>query len=228
MIRPNCKLQFTPDDFQYICNILGESEDSSTHLIKLFSDSESFDIILGDPRLLRAILESPDCLNISPHLYFYVLVRNVFKNNGIEDLNLTDYIAELLTEYAHSDSKKRPITADGKPVEYFSDAMAAMANSDDKMKFFIQLFIGNYSLFLSGIFPGHLEHRSQFKAAPDIEYYEKLGRTHFRTASNHRLASKYDLTEILQSLSESFHEVRLALNGLSERLVFLNSPSFII
>ena len=224
MIRPNCRLQFTASDIDFITSILGTDRKSSDHLLKLFADPESLDVILDDERLLKHILDRPNCLKISPRLYFYILVRHVLKKSGIDDRNITDYIAELLTEYARSDRSKRPISTDGQPIEYFTDVMAAMEKSDERMRFFMQLFVGNYSLFLSGIFPEYLRHRTRYKAAPRIEYYERLGSSNYRIASNHSLAKKYNLADILIHLSECFHNVRLALNDLSARLVFLEAP----
>ena len=223
MIRPNCRLQFTASDMDFIISVLGARKDSSEHLRKLFADPESLDAILDDKRLLQQILDHPNCLKISPRLYFYILVRHVLKKSGIDDTKIADYTAELLTEYARSDRSKRPIATDGQPVKYFTDVMAAMENADERMCFFIQLFVGNYSLFLSGIFPDYLRHRTQYKAAPRIEYYERLGSSNYRSASNHLLARKYNLADILVRLSECFHNVRLALNDLSERLVFIKA-----
>ena len=226
MIRPNCRLQFNASDINFIKSVIDNDKNSSEHLQTLVADPESLDIILDDKRLLQAILECPGYLKISPHLYFYILVRHVLKNSGIEDISLTDYIAELLTEYVRSERSRRPISPDGQPVEYFTDIMTAMEKADDRMRFFIQLFVGNYTLFLSGIFPEYLRHRTHRRAAPKLEYYEQLGISNYRNASKHSLAKKYDLADILLRLSNYFHNVRLALNDLSERLVFIEAPGY--
>ena len=223
MIRPNCRIQFTPSDIDFIRSVIGDEGDSSDHLITLIEDADCLDVILDDKRLLKEILNRPDYLKISPRLYFYILVRHVLKNSNIDDVNLTDYLAELLTEYAHSDRSKRPIAQDGQPVNYFTDVMAAMEKADDRMRFFIQLFVGNYSLFLAGFFPYYLRHRTQYRAAPRLEFYERLGSSNYRHASKNSLAKKYDLSDILIYLAESFGRVRLALNDLSERLVFIET-----
>lgn len=226
MIRANCRHQFTLEDFKFIGSILATPEcNSKDHLVELFSDPESLDILLDDERLFKTILKSPRYLRISPRLYFYLLVRRALLYVKIDDRNLSDYIASLLVEYARSERAKRPASVDGKPIEYFADAIAAMENADDKMRFFIQLFIANYALFLAGIFPKFLHHRTQYKAAPSLEYFEKLGSSHFRIASNHPLAQKYELTAILSELSICFQRIRLALNHVAQRFVFLGNPS---
>ena len=54
-----------------------------------------------------------------------------------------------------------------------------------------------------------------------MKYYEELGRSNYRVASDHRLARKYDLDGIFNTLSERFQTTRLALNDLGERLLTL-------
>jgi len=54
-----------------------------------------------------------------------------------------------------------------------------------------------------------------------LKYYEELGRTSYRLASDHRLARKYDLAGVFNTLSERFQTTRLALNDLGERLITL-------
>ena len=54
-----------------------------------------------------------------------------------------------------------------------------------------------------------------------MKYYEELGRSNYRVASDHRLARKYDLDGIFTTLAERFQTTRMALNDLGERLLSL-------
>lgn len=225
MIQPNCRIQFTKSDLDFIVSVLDQDGSSTEHIYYLLSDPDSSDVILDDKRILRAVLEDPACLKISTHLYFYILVRHVLKDAGIADNNLTEYIAEVLGEFGKAEKTTNTMDYMGLSSTYLVDMLKVLENADDKMRFFIQLFIGNYSLFLAGIFPDRIRRRWRYHAAPDITYYERLGRSNYGRASEHRLARKYGLSSILSPLSESFHNIRLALNDLSHRLVFLNSSS---
>src|SRR5437879_7225594 len=91
----------------------------------------------------------------------------------------------------------------------------------DSTRFYIRAHIGNYSLFLSGIFPDRIRFRAELRGAPDLRYYEELGRSNYRVASDHRLARKYDLDGIFNTLAERFQTTRLALNDLGDRLITL-------
>jgi len=87
----------------------------------------------------------------------------------------------------------------------------------------MQTHIGNFALFHTGIFPGHLQRRMERRAAPGFRFYEEIGSAHFRMAGNHRLARTMDMASIYLTLGQAFHVTRLALNHLSEKLVFLET-----
>jgi len=223
VIRPNCRAQFSAEDIDFIVETLGKTRRDC--LIDLLKDEESRDLILDDELLFRAVLERPECLRISMHLYFYILVRNVFRGSGLAERELADYVAEVLAEFSQTHRTQMRLSAQGKPVNYFVDMLAALQTADDLTSFFIRAHMGNYSLFLSGVFPDRIRIRSERKGAPDIRYYEEIGRSSFRAASDHRLAYKYDVAEIFNTLSERFQTTRKALNDLGDRLISLEPPT---
>jgi hypothetical protein len=75
------------------------------------------------------------------------------------------------------------------------------------------------------MFPERIRQRARLRGFPDLSYYRELGRTNFRVAADHRLARRYSLDDLYHRLSERFEAARLALNDLSERLVFLGDAA---
>jgi hypothetical protein len=223
VIRPNCRAQFSAEDVDFIVETLGKK--GRDCLLDLLKDEESRDLILDDESLFRAVLERPECLRISMHLYFYILVRNVFRGSGLDQREVADYVAEVLAEFSQTHRSQMRVSRDGKPTDYFVDMLAALQSADDITSFFIRAHMGNYSLFLSGVFPDRIRVRTDRKGAPDIRYYEEIGRSSFRAASDHRLAYKYDVAEIFNTLSERFQTTRRALNDLGDRLISLEPPT---
>jgi hypothetical protein len=221
VIQPNCRVQFTAEDIDFILSVLRPRVDTAECLIKLLADEESRDLILDDDSLFRAVLEHRNCLRISAHFYFYILVRQVFRRSGITERPVADYVAEVLTEFSHIESTRRVVNEEGRPLHYFVDMLAALQTADDTTSFYIRAHIGNHSLFLSGIFPDHIRFRAERRGFPDLKYYEDLGRANYRVASDHRLAHKYDLAGIFDTLAERFQATRMALNDLGERLITL-------
>jgi hypothetical protein len=221
LIQPNCRVQFTPEDIDFILTVLQPSVKSRDSLLKLLADEDSRDIILDDERLFRTVLENPHCLRISTHFYFYILVRNVFRKSDLSERQLADYVAELLADFSRTENTELRLKKDSPPLTYYVDMLATLEQVDKTTAFYIRAYVGNQSLFMCGVFPERIRYRAQRCGAPDLRYYEEVGRSSFRVASNHRLAQTYELADIFDTLSERFGQTRRALNDLGERLLML-------
>lgn len=221
MIQPNCRVQFAAEDIEFIVAVLGNRTGDAECLIKLLTDEESRDAILDDEQLYRALLEHRGCLRVSTHFYFYVLVRHGLKRAGVTERAVADYVAELLAEFARTERARCTVTGQPNPLDYFFEMLAALQTADDRTSFHLRVHIGNHSLFFSGVFPERIRARAERKGSPDLRYYEALGRSQFRAASDHRLAQRFNLAGIFDTLSDRFETTRRALNDVSERLFSL-------
>ena len=218
MIQPNCRVQFAAEDIDFILSVLGAKIETAECLTKLLADEESRDLILDDEALFHALLERRGCLRVSTHFYFYILVRHVFRRSDIQDRAVADYVAEVLTEFARTERARCVVPGQTNPLDYLFEMLTALKTADDRTSFFIRVHIGNHSLFLSGVFPERIRFRAEMRGYPDLKYYEGLGRTHFRMASDHRLAQKYEVAKIYNTLADRFQATRLALNDIADRL----------
>jgi hypothetical protein len=226
VIQPNCRVQFTAQDVEFILEILGAKLGAADCLVKLLADEDSRDQILDDEALFRALLERRGCLRVSCRFYFYVLVRHVFKRSDLDDRALADYVAEVLATFSETARSECVVPGGANPLDYFFEMVAALQSADDRTAFLLRAHIGNQSLFLSGVFPGRIQFRAESRGFPGIRYYEELGRTHYRLAGEHRLARRYHLEGVLQTLSERFQTTRRALNDITDRLFFLGDPDY--
>ena len=82
------------------------------------------------------------------------------------------------------------------------------------------MHLGNYALWLAGLFPDHLTHRVQRRAAPPISYYDAMGATGFRTAAANDIALRHGLGELFITAADRFADLRSALNSLSDAVFF--------
>ncbi len=221
LIQPNCRIQFAAEDIEFIVSVLGPKLGDAACLIRLLADEDTRDLILDDENLFHALLEKRGCLRVSAHLYFYVLVRHVFVRSQLTDRVLADYVAELLAEFTAAERTRCVVPGQPAALDYFFEMLAALQKADDHTGFHLRLHIGNYSLFLSGVFPERIRVRAEQRGFPDLRYYESLGRSQYRAASDHRLARRYDLENLLGTLSERFGATRRALNEISDRLFSL-------
>ena len=226
MIQPNCRVQFAAEDVDFILSVLGHKIGNAECLIKLLSDEESRDLILDDDALFHALLERRGCLRVSSRFYFYILVRNVFRRSDVRDRAVADYVAEVLAEFAQAERARCFLPGQLNSLDYFFEMLSALNAADDRASFFIRAHIGSYSLFFSGVFPDRIRVRAELRGFPDVKYYDALGRTHFRAASDHRLAQRYDVAEIFGTLSDRFETARRALNDIADRLFSIGDASY--
>ncbi|MDZ7261117.1 MAG: hypothetical protein ONB05_03245 [candidate division KSB1 bacterium] len=223
MIKANCRQKFTANDFKFIVDTLAKSSKEKPYLSQLLADEEVRDELLDHRVLLDAILDGKSPTNISPHLYFYVLTRKALLDFGIEEREIADYIASMLSEFCSMRSAYSISYHDDQVYYYIVDLLLDLVEASSREAFLLRSHIGNYSLFLTGIFPDYIYTRSVYgRSAPGFEYFEQIGSVNYRLASHHSIAHKYGLTEIFSEMALRFRPIRLALNHLSDDFITLN------
>jgi hypothetical protein len=221
MIRANCRAQFTAADFDFVVRTLARSSKDHVSLVDLLSDGETRDNVLDNPRLVEAILSSAGQLSISSQFYFYVLARHVLQQAGITDRKLCDYVGSLLETFSRSSGLRGPHEGTEFGRQYVSDILIALTRATPEQAFLLRAHAGNYSLFISGIFHENTQQRSR-RGAPDLEFYEQVGRSNYQLVSSHATARRCELSDVYQELADRFREIRLALNQLSDQLLNLD------
>jgi len=224
MVRANCRARFTAADFDFVVRTLARSPNDRVSLVDLLSDSDTRDSVLDHPRLVETILSNTAHLRISSQFYFYVLARHVLRQAGIGDRKLSDYIGSLLETFSRASTLRTP-HANGESVQqYISDMLIALQRVTREQAFLLRAHVGNYSLFVSGIFHENTQRRS-LRGGPDIRFYEEIGRSNYQLVSSHETARRCELDDVFEELAERFHEVRLALNRLSDQLLNLDDDT---
>ncbi len=221
MIQANCRARFTAADFTFVVRTLARSQTERVSLVDLLSDNDARDSVLDNPRLVEAILSHPQQLAISSQFYFYVLARHVLQQAGINDRKLCDYVASLLETFSRVNGLHAPHLADERGRQYVSDMLIALTRATPDEAFLIRAHVGNYSLFISGIFYENTQHRSR-RGGPDLQFYESVGRTSYQLVAGHSTARRCELNDVYEELADRFRDVRLALNRLAEQLLNLD------
>ena len=221
MIRANCRERFTAADFDFVVRTLACSRTDHVSLVELLANADTRDAVLDSPRLVAAILSNAGHLCISPHFYFYVLARHVLQDVGINDRKLCDYVASLLETFSRVSGLRAPHTSEEQGRQYVSDMLIALTRATSEQAFLLRAHVGNYSLFLTGIFHENTQRRSR-RGAPDLAFYEKIGRTNYQLVASHATARRCELDDVYEELADRFREVRLALNRLSDQLLNLD------
>ena len=163
--------------------------------------------------LLRTGMPGP-----SPSLLFYVLVRQSLVNVGVEDREVADYFAALLREFGARQRATRVDTVDDQDHRYLVDILADLAASSGERQFKVSVHLGNYALWLSGVFPERIAAQQIRRGGPDMSYYEQLGGRGYAEAAEHHLAERSGLDDVLRTAADRVRDVRVALNRVSAQL----------
>lgn len=217
-IKPDARNRFSAGDFEFIAKALARSPDNTSSMVELLTDESARDAALDADRLLHALLDSPEPVHVSPQLYFYVLSRCCLKNF---DRTVADYVASLLTEFIDAQRlKPSPEEPDINPC-YVTDMLKALQAVSSERAFYIRAQVGNYSLFLTGVFPDRIRHQAARRGAPNIGFYEEVGSANYRMASGHRLAQEESLDTVYRTIADHFSEVRVGMNRLADQMLSL-------
>jgi hypothetical protein len=184
-------------------------------------DEGLLDTVLEDARMLRAVLELVYPVDISVSLYFYVLVRHSLKEAGIDDVEVADYVAATLGEYAKGNRFGGVGGESRADFTYHVDFMEVFDKVSDYDRFLLHVHCGNQFLVMTGLFPRYLARRSERRGAPSASYYEGVARDSFRSAGAHPLANEFALRGVYHRLAEVFPATRGALNRMAEEYLFL-------
>jgi len=95
------------------------------------------------------------------HLFHQLVEECYAEHVGIRDAEVSSYVADLLTDFCETDRLYRLRDSTGRPIEELSEMMAASdpvhgtaASFDEERD--IRKHIGDYTLFLTGMYPESL------------------------------------------------------------------------
>ncbi len=156
-------------------------------------------------------------VSVPPPLIFYVLVRQALLEGGIDDENTSDYVASMLVSFGRARRAYRISSGDDSEFHYLTDMISELRSADSRRRFLLSVHMGNFALWISGLFPDYLEARTRRKGAPPISYFEELGATGYCGASESLEARELGMDTVLRGVANQFSAVRTALNRISDR-----------
>lgn len=220
MILPNVRASFGRAEAGYLIWLLTRGAEAAREREESRLREEGFDAILDDPRTLNALLASGGFSTAPLNLVFYVLVRHALLEHGIRDKTLADYISALLTNYGNGKRAFKVSESDPADTPYLIDLVSAAESASGHHAFLLHAHLGDFALWLSGLFPDYITARVHRRGAPTIEYYENLGASGYRSAAGHNAAQTSGLNIVYRNCAESFTDLRIALNTISDRHLF--------
>jgi len=211
--------RFASADFDFVASVLAPSE-QRLHLEKLWVDREAQRGILDLKEVFRGVVSSPAALQVSPHFYFYVLVRHAFLDAKLDDAELADYVATIITKSISSDPKD-PLQSLASGFTHASEFLSLISAAKGRMRFHLQVAAGNQFLILTGLYPAFLNARCEKRGGPSIEFYESFAKRSYQEAAQHPEGGSTVSRKLLGNLAEALPVARVALNRIAEEFVFL-------
>lgn len=207
-------------DLQLVLLLLARGSAAARAALERRLEQEGPGALLDAPELAERLLAVRTLLAPSEALFLYVMVRHALRHEGVDDAELADYLAAVLLAFGQRDRAWRVDWNDDQRHRYLVDIVADLEATDGDRRFKVMAHLGNYALWLAGVFPDYIAARRTRRGGPGLEYYDALGRRGFALAADHSLADRLGLEAVFRTAADRFHVIRGALTGLSDRVFF--------
>ena len=225
MILPNVRASFGRDDARVLLRALGREDPEREHRWEAILSERGIDPLLDDPATLEAILEGPSISTFPLRIVLYVLLRQSLLAGGIESRMLADYLASLVLEFGQSNRFTRIAAYDDEEYHYLVDIVQDIDEASGPRAFLLRAHLGNFALWLSGLFPDYITSRMNRAGGPNLGYYEGMGQTGFLLASQDPYARRQALDALYRDAARAFTPMRRALNRFSDRYLVPHAAS---
>jgi hypothetical protein len=219
MILPDVRSSFGRGEAGFLVWLLARGSESARAREEQRIAEEGLDALLDDPRTYNELMASREFSSAPASLVFYMLIRHALLEDGITDRGLADYMAALVLAFGERGRAYR-LQGDDVEFHYLADIVSAASAATGERAFLLRTHLGEFALWLSGLFPDHITRRVQRRGAPGIRYFEQLGSTGYRLAATHTAAERHGVNELFNACAASFPALRMALNRVADRHMF--------
>jgi len=218
MILPRIRASFDRADAVALVELLGRDDPALRDAAQSRLDREGLDALLDDPRILNALLTADD-VPVGPSIVFYVLVRQSLLESDVRDPGIADFLASMVLAFGSGTRAYRISDDSHEEFHYLVDLVGRMGETDSGSQdaFLLRSHMGNYALWLTGLFPDFVEARVRRRGAPPMGYYEAMGSSGYLSAADTSQARSLGVEELFRGAARDFPRMRVALNRVSDR-----------
>ena len=222
MILANARHRLSREDAQLAVRLLARDSGDELERMQQRLVDEGLDAILDDARLPAALISSRFGAYASLPLFLYVMVRHALLRAGEKDRTVSDYLAAVMLAFGARGRAARIGEADDETYDTLAALLDDVNDRDPRRAFLVRVHLGNQALWIAGLYPDYVEQRKWRRGGPDLGYFEELGRRGFELAAEHRIAEQYGMAEVYAAVASRFGLLRVALNSVSDTLLFPN------
>lgn len=220
MIVPNVRASFGEEEADWLVRLLSRGDAAREEHWEAVLAEQGMDRLLDDPRTLEALLDRDGVEVLPSRLVLYVILRRSLLDRGLESRTIADYVTALVHEFGFGRRARRISEHDEEEYGYLVDILDEMTRAEGRRAFLLQAHLGNFALWLSGLFPDFIAERVRRKGGPGLDYYEEMGQTGFRMAADAPHAQERALDDLYRGAAEAFGPLRQSLNRVSDRFLF--------
>lgn len=156
-------------------------------------------------------------------LFSELLEKHLVGAAQLRDAEITSYVGNLLVNFTHVDNLYKIRNAKGKRLEEVSEMLIASNPLLEGRSFDyereVRKHIGDYTLFLMGLFPEYIARLSRSRMRIDsLIDYVKVGKESYRVVAAFDQFEYRDVAPLFRRLSERFELCVYALNLAKEDL----------
>lgn len=220
MILPNVRASFGEEETRWLVRLLGRGDSEREEHWESVLAEKGMDRLLDDPRTLEALLDREGVEVLPSRLVLYVILRRSLLQRGVQSRTIADYVTALVYEFGLGRRARRITDHDDEEFGYLVDILGELTGAEGRRRFLLQAHLGNFALWLSGLFPDYIAERVRRKGGPGLDYYEEMGQTGFRMAADAPHAQERSLDELYRGAAEAFSPLRQSLNRVSDEFLF--------
>ncbi|MGQ0649504.1 MAG: hypothetical protein ACT4P7_18270 [Gemmatimonadaceae bacterium] len=220
MILGTIRQRLTRNDAQFALSLLVQGAPSEQAILEAALRDRGIDVLLDDPRLAGALLARPAGARSPLPLLVYVLVRRALRETNEDDRSLADFVSSIVLHFGLKDRANRVREHDDVRYDTLAGLAADAECGDPTRAFLVRAHMGHYALWLAGLFPDRIEAQHHRRGGPALDYFDEMGRRGYQMAAQHRLAAEHGVERLFETAAGRFSRLRVALNRLSDRVLF--------
>src|SRR5262249_53185832 len=175
MLEGTGRPPLTRDDAELALRLIARGSESALAAAEAVLRDGGIDALLDDERLVPAMVHSRAGMHASLPLFFCAVVRRAFAQSAEGAHALAAYAADVLIHFAARGRADRVSETDDESYDTLAALAADVNTVDARRSFLVRQHLGNYALWLSGLFPDRIEQRRWRRGGPSLEYYDEMG-----------------------------------------------------
>lgn len=225
MIQPRIRTGITWEALDRLMADLQSASPATAAVVRSRIDAGDIDGALTDPSMQEILLSASHLavLRLPLPLHLFLAVDQALREAGVEDVELTDYIATLVLSFG--DLAKATGLGENEPVRsrYLTDLLAEAADASDARAATIRVHIAEVSLWLAGVWHEWIRSRANHRGGPNLGYYDSMGTAYYAHAAGSIDALDTGMSGVYASVHRAYPRIRVGLNAFADQHLFPTS-----